>query len=410
MNLNKKQKQLIAAVSALVLVIIAAAVASPSNDIKSTTTSSVESPQVDEIVNIYDEGIAAGTTKVIADAAQSRVFIENDLPGETGELQSHENDADEVTIEVESLVEEEAIEEAVEEVDSEWENRLMADVDDNLSVRIEPDGEASLTGRLRKGDVAEIVEMGDDWIKIVSGQVEGFVNADYCVIGDEAKALSEEDCELYVISEADGLRIRKEADHEASIMDMIAENDKVLFDEEAEVVDGWVAVKCDDKTGYIKSDYVRVERVYGTGISIAEEQAIKAAEAAKKAKAAGKTRTQRSSVAADADDVTLLAALIQCEAGTSNYEGMLAAGAVVCNRARRGYGGGTIRGVIFQPGQFPPATNGKVDSVIASGVSGACRNAAAEAIAGYDNTGGAVNFRSASSGHGGVVIGGNVYF
>lgn len=409
MNLNKKQKQLIAAVSALVLVVIVSAVASPNSVRNSTTTSS----SLNDTTIIAGEGMTAGATTVIADAAQSKVFIENDLPGETGEVQRHGDDESNVIVDVLQEADNE-VDDAEESVDSEWENKLMADVDDNLSVRIEPEADAALTGRLRKGDVAEVVEMGEDWIKIVSGKVEGFVNADYCVVGADAKTLSEEDCELYVISETDGLRIRKEASHESSIVDMIAENDKVLFDEEAKEVDGWVAVKCDNKTGYIKSDYVRVERVYGTGISIEEEQAIKAAEraaeAAKKAGNSGKTRTQRSSVSASVDDITLLAALIQCEAGTSNYEGMLAVGAVVCNRVRRGYGGGTIRGVIYQSGQFPPAVNGKVDNVLARGVSGACKNAAAEAIAGYDNTGGAVNFRPASSGHGGIVIGGNVYF
>lgn len=39
-------------------------------------------------------------------------------------------------------------------------------------------------------------------------------------------------------------------------------------------------------------------------------------------------------MAASYDDVTLLAALIQCEAGSEPYEGKLAVGAVVVNRMR----------------------------------------------------------------------------
>lgn len=64
---------------------------------------------------------------------------------------------------------------------------------------------------------------------------------------------------------------------------------------------------------------------------------------------------QNSAVAASVDDVTLLAALIQCEAGNECYEGQLAVGAVVMNRVRSGRYAGSIYGVIYQAGQFPPA-------------------------------------------------------
>ena len=134
-------------------------------------------------------------------------------------------------------------------------------------------------------------------------------------------------------------------------------------------------------------------------------------EAAKKAAQTTTTMvTQNASVAANCDEVTLLAALIQCEAGSECYEGQLAVGAVVMNRLRSGVYPSSLYDVIYQSGQFTPAGNGKVASVISSGVSGSCLQAAQEALSGVDNTGGALSFRRASSGQAGVAIGNHVFF
>lgn len=45
--------------------------------------------------------------------------------------------------------------------EQEWQNRLMADVDDFLYIRESGDENAAIVGKLYKGDVAEIAETGD---------------------------------------------------------------------------------------------------------------------------------------------------------------------------------------------------------------------------------------------------------
>jgi len=117
-----------------------------------------------------------------------------------------------------------------------------------------------------------------------------------------------------------------------------------------------------------------------------------------------------SNISYEATDVELLAALLECEAGTSNYEGLLAVGSVVVNRMKHYKYPNTLRGVIYQTGQFPPATNGKVDRVLARGVKPLCVQAAQDALNGKNNVGDCLSFRAASSGRDGVVIGSNVFF
>ena len=79
----------------------------------------------------------------------------------------------------------------------------------------------------------------------------------------------------------------------------------------------------------------------GEGVTIEEEreeqERIAAEEAAKKASQVTEVTTvQNSAVTASTDEVTLLAAIIQCEAGNEIYEGQVAVGAVVMNRVRSG--------------------------------------------------------------------------
>lgn len=146
----------------------------------------------------------------------------------------------------------------------------------------------------------------------------------------------------------------------------------------------------------------------------AEEEAKKKLEAIPPKKEEAKTDTDKSEddsqISATASDVELLAALLECEAGTSNYEALLAVGSVVVNRMKSRYYPNTVRGVIYQSGQFPPAHNGKVDKVLKRGVKELCLTAAKDALSGKNNVGDCLQFRSASSGFEGTIIGDNVFF
>ena len=69
-----------------------------------------------------------------------------------------------------------------------------------------------------------------------------------------------------------------------------------------------------------------------------------------------------------ASELELFAALIECEAGSTHYEGMLAVASVVMNRVNHRYYPDTITGVIYQSGQFSPVASGKLDKVLKRGV------------------------------------------
>lgn len=308
--------------------------------------------------------------------------------------------------------------------EQEWQTNLMANVDDFLNVREAADGEAAIAGKLYKGDVATIVEAGDEWTLVTSGNLTGYVKNEYCVTGTEAYAYAQSNCETVAEVNTNNLRVRSEQSVDSKVLDTVSTGAKLTVDTEAEATEGWVAVKSSSQTAYVSADYVTVKLNTGVGVTLAEEQAAIEAEQARAAEEAARlaeaqaaqstqavAATQGAGVPAAVDDVTLLAAIIQCEAGSDIYESQLAVGAVVINRVKSGAYPNSISEVIYQRGQFGPASSGKLASVLASGsISGTAYQAATDAINGVDNTGGCTGCRGASSGHAGTVIGAMVFY
>ena len=85
-------------------------------------------------------------------------------------------------------------------------------------------------------------------------------------------------------------------------------------------------------------------------------------------------QTEETVTTANADDLNLLAAIIYCEAGNQSREGKVAVGAVVLNRVASSSFPNSIHDVVYQSGQFTPASSGALAGALASGVPGACRS------------------------------------
>ena len=303
----------------------------------------------------------------------------------------------------------------------EWQTKLMPKVEESLNVRAQANEQSDIVGKLYKGSVADIVENYGTWAHIKSGNVDGYVNVSYCVTGTDALSYAYDTCGEIATVNTDGLRVRETADTNSKALEVADQGKTYQVDRAAQAQDGWIAVVCDSQTGYIAADYATRSLNTRVGITIEEEQAQiaaqkeaerKAAEekaAAEAAKAAQKNTsentsskkaetTQGEAVSAGADDLTLLAAIIECEAGGESYECQLAVGAAVINRVKSGSYPNSISGVIYQKGQFGPASSGKLARKLSGRISSSCYSAAQEAMSGVDNTGGCTSFNDHGSG------------
>ncbi len=94
------------------------------------------------------------------------------------------------------------------------------------------------------------------------------------------------------------------------------------------------------------------------------------------------TTDSDTSQTASAEDLELMACIIQCEAEGEPYAGKLAVGSVVMNRVASSSFPNTIMGVIYQSGQFSPVASGRMAARLAAGANSECRQAAQEVLNG----------------------------
>lgn len=113
---------------------------------------------------------------------------------------------------------------------------------------------------------------------------------------------------------------------------------------------------------------------------------------------------------ASGSELDEMAAILECEAGTSDYDALLAVASVIMNRVNSPNYPNTIHGVIHQSGQFSPVASGKFDRVLSRGAPSICYEAARDAIAGKNNIGDCMQFRMVGTSHQGITIGDNVFF
>ena len=303
-----------------------------------------------------------------------------------------------------------------------YDELVMANVDEAVNVRESASEDSKILGKFYKECGGRILEKGDGWTKVKTGDLTGWIKNDYLMFGDSAVEYALSVVEKTATCTTDCLRVRKEADPDATVLDLLAEGDQMaVLDQSGE----WTKVEFSDgDEGYVSSEYVDVADSLGTGktmeVIAAEEEKVRktkaeAEAAAKKAETdAGRTtkttQTNTGAVAADVSDQVLLAALIQAEGGNQPYEGQVSVGTVVMNRLKSGRYGGSIASVIYAKGQFGPAGSGQVAQIAAAGPKASCLQAAQDALNGTSYIGGATHFRNVRSGYPGIVIGSHVFW
>lgn len=269
-------------------------------------------------------------------------------------------------------------------------DKVLPKVSEYLNVRSEPNQEAKSVGKLYKNSYATILERGEEWTKIRSGKVTGYVNNEYLYFDKNAitKAKSLEAFQAKITAGIVNVRSKPTTDSE--IIVEAKKDDTFIHIPEMDSKD-WVAILYDEGTiAYVSKDYIETTFELKTAVSAEEEEeARKAAELAKALQEAKKhkpQKTNRAAITVSDEDLYLLATVVAMEAIGESYEGQLAVANVVINRMLDGYWGDTIPEVVYAKGQFSGANSGRVEK-FAPKVTESCKRAAVEALAGNNNIG-----------------------
>ena len=400
MNLKKGRMVDAVMIGAIIVLTIAAGMMIVSKPANTTTENSKDNSSKNvETTHILDS-IEDKEFGIIADIESNKAIL-------VGAEDSAENTEDNL--------------ETIQEVETEaetspYENKFMVNVNEYLNIRSSASEEAEVVGKLYAGSGGDILEKGEQWTRITSGSVEGYVSNDYILTGADAENKANEVGTLTAFVMGDNIRIRELPDSEAKIYGLADINDEYVCQSSQ---DGWVQIEYDGGSAYISSEFVNVEMKIGKAISIEEEQARIAAEAKAQQKTVQEERfeetVQTESYDISYDDAYLLACLVNAEAGSEPYEGKLATANIVLNRLRGGRYGSTISDVIYAPGQFSVVRLGTFAAALSSGPNSQSVQAANEALSGVNNVPSYTSFCSLSHANYGAynsysIIGNQVFY
>lgn len=193
-----------------------------------------------------------------------------------------------------------------EDIDSEYSNFAIANVDKYVNVRSAANTDAEIVGRMYDGAVAQIQEsiMQEDgeWFKVISGQTEGYIKAQYFISGDQAARVLEDYVDRYALVNADRLNIRENPDVDSKRIGYAINGEKLKLSYSPELDEQWIYVDYSEgKKGYVSAEYVSVREEFIYAKTMEEVRAEEEAEKAKKAreKESEKTAPEIVQVASD---------------------------------------------------------------------------------------------------------------
>ena len=163
-----------------------------------------------------------------------------------------------------------------EKLPKEYENLVVAQVNDYVNVREEADTDSEVLGKLYDDSVGTLLEENDGWYKIQSGSVTGYVKAEYCVTGDEAIELVDEIGTRFATVNTATLKVRKEAGTDSAVLGLVPMGEELIVTEELEE---WVKVTVEEGDGYVSKEFVDLKTEFVKAESKEEEAARLAAEA-----------------------------------------------------------------------------------------------------------------------------------
>ena len=318
---------------------------------------------------------------------------------------------------------------------------MLVDAASVADVHAEADETSPVLVKL-SGTQAVVLGHDEDWTKVQVGDITGWVESEHLTNGsDTTEDIVPESPEKteQTGSTEEKIEQKEQTEEKESISEpeqneavqavMAAAKDTQRINEQQKAIETQKAEEAakaaEEQKAIQKAAEEAARKAAAEAQAAAEEAARKAAAEAQAAaqQAAAKAAAEAQAAAVQAaqlaviaqagvspQDVDLLAALIQCEAGGEPYVGQVAVGNVVMNRVESAGHPASIPDVIYAAGQFSPVRNGSLSRTLSTGrVSASCRQAAVEAIAGSSPVGDKLYFRRAN-GRGGQIIGNHVFY
>ena len=127
-------------------------------------------------------------------------------------------------------------------------------VETGAVIRTEADPDSKAAGYLYRGAAARIVDKGDEWTKVESGRVTGYVRNEYLAFGDQAKGLAAHYGTQGIVANWDDVNVFSRDDADSQIMAQIQDGTPMSMLEDN---GHWIAVQHGaDSAGFVSEEDV----------------------------------------------------------------------------------------------------------------------------------------------------------
>lgn len=216
----------------------------------------------------YKIVLVLGSVMILATTAKTSAMAK------TENKECNLNECVEVSIDLKALFDEQLA-----RMETEYWNLVIAQVDNYVNVRSMPSEDGEVLGKLYNNAVGEFISEENGWYQITSGNVTGYVKAEYCVSGPAAVELAKQLGTRLATVKTVTAYVKKDMAQEAEVLGYLAMGDEVIVLEEGEE---WCKVSIEEGDGYVLTELVRLHSEYVTAESKEEEEARLAEEKRKR--------------------------------------------------------------------------------------------------------------------------------
>lgn len=144
----------------------------------------------------------------------------------------------------------------------------------SVNIRQSGDVNAAKVGTIPAGGLVNVVEKGDTWSHITSGNVDGYIRNDLLAFdGDAANYASANLAKVAVVNTA-ALKLRAEASTDSESITLLAQGESYPI---VETGDAWTKIQLDTVAGYVKNEYITIS--YNMPTAVAESVPAQTTEA-----------------------------------------------------------------------------------------------------------------------------------
>ena len=127
--------------------------------------------------------------------------------------------------------------------------------------------EGKIVGKIGRDAGCDILGQEGEWLKIKSGEVEGYIKSDYVLTGSSALEKASTLLKTVAAVNTNGLRVRTAPNTECEILDVVGSGQSFDVLEE---LDEWVKIDLDGEEGYLFKEHVEIGAKLDEALTITE--------------------------------------------------------------------------------------------------------------------------------------------